>query len=78
MPDTCCAVGCTNRRDQANLPFYRIPVKNEEKRQKWLVAIHREKWPERKFKQKCYSKKMMHYTVYYYRFYGSRFYKHKE
>ena len=47
MPDTCCAVGCTNRREKNGLPFYRIPTKKrEEKRKRWIAAIKREHWPE--------------------------------
>ena len=47
MPDTCCAVGCKNRRDKCSLPFYRIPtVKKPERRRLWVAAIKRENWSE--------------------------------
>ena len=53
MPDVCCAVGCTNRRNKEipGLKFYRLPsTKSKEKaerREKWIAAIHRDHWPEK-------------------------------
>ncbi|XP_045900641.1 THAP domain-containing protein 1-like [Micropterus dolomieu] len=44
MPDSCCAVGCTNRRgDKPGLCFYRIPSdkENPERRRLWICAIKR-------------------------------------
>ena len=57
MPDSCCAVGCVNRRkvNQRNeggkrIQFYRIPSGRtplkQEKRRLWLRAIRRENWPD--------------------------------
>ena len=46
MPDTCCAVGCTNRRTAGGIPFYRIPV-DKKRREKWLNAIKRDQWNEK-------------------------------
>ena len=44
MPDSCCAVGCTNRRNKNNqLEYYRIP-RREEKQKLWLRAIKRDNW----------------------------------
>ena len=52
MPDTCCAVGCTNRRsDKESRPFYRFPSKSGKKvelRKKWIQACKRDQWPEEK------------------------------
>ena len=50
MPNACCAVGCTNRKGgSSNLIFYRIPPKKySERREKWINAIGRKDWPEKK------------------------------
>lgn len=51
MPDTCCAVGCTNRRIKGGIPFYRIPSKkHKERRERWIAAIRREEWSEEQIK----------------------------
>ena len=52
MPDSCCAVGCSNRRTGANkeLPFYRIPAGRtlieQRRRAIWLKNIRRKNWSE--------------------------------
>lgn len=49
MPDSCCSVGCTNRRgDKPGLCFYRIPSEREnpERRRSWICAIRRAFLPE--------------------------------
>ena len=53
MPDSCCAVGCTNRRRKGDksLSFYRIPSSsdNEEKAKRrtlWITAIKRKNWSD--------------------------------
>ena len=52
MPDTCCAVGCQNRRNK-NKPevcFHKFPSDKtkeiKEHWKKWIAAVKREKWPE--------------------------------
>ena len=52
MPDSCCAVGCTNcRSKESTLKFYRIPFGSDDKslelRKKWATAIKRDKWTEK-------------------------------
>ena len=52
MHDSCCAVGCTNRRSkESTLKFYRIPFGSDDKslelRKKWVTAIKRDKWTEK-------------------------------
>ena len=49
MPDSCCAVGCTNRRiKESQIPFYRIPRSRtpieSKRRQEWIKAINRADW----------------------------------
>ncbi|XP_065642462.1 uncharacterized protein LOC136074091 [Hydra vulgaris] len=50
MPDSCCAVGCMNKRIKGDksLSFYRIPFGNTEesnnRRVLWLQALKRENW----------------------------------
>ncbi|XP_056152613.1 uncharacterized protein LOC130127078 isoform X4 [Lampris incognitus] len=50
MPHSCCAVGCTNRKDGKNkhLHFYRVPKGKtpfeKRRRQAWIHAIRREDW----------------------------------
>lgn len=49
MPDSCCAVGCTNRRTKdSKIPFYRIPrcrtPFESRRRQEWIKAINRADW----------------------------------
>ena len=52
MPDTCCAVGCQNRRNKNNpeVSFYRSPSDKtkgkKEHQKKWIAAVKHEKWPE--------------------------------
>ena len=51
MPDSCCAYGCTNRREEnGDGAFYRFPPgkkgEKEELRQKWIQACQRENWSE--------------------------------
>ena len=51
MPDSCCAVGCSNRRSKTSkLHFYRIPFGTDENsldlRRKWLNALRRDKWAD--------------------------------
>ena len=50
MPDSCCAVYCTNRREGRNkhLPFYSIPSKRtaigRRRRKEWMQALRRDDW----------------------------------
>lgn len=50
MPDTCCAVGCTHRREGVNktLTFYNIPSRKtpfeKKRREDWIQAIKRADW----------------------------------
>ena len=51
MPDSCCAYGCTNRREEnGDRAFYRFSrgKKGEiqELRKKWIQACQRENWSE--------------------------------
>ena len=51
MPDSCCAYGCTNRREEkGDLTFYAIPRGNKEEqqelREKLVEACKRENWSE--------------------------------
>ena len=52
MPDTCCAVGCQNRRNKNNpeVSFYRSPSDKtkgkKEHQKKWIAAVKHEKWSE--------------------------------
>ena len=54
MPDSCCAVQCTNMRGKCdeNITFYRFPImKNQqttETRKKQITALKRENWPRTK------------------------------
>lgn len=52
MPDSCCAVGCANRREKGSVKsFYRIPSERHGHRKKlWLTAIKRENWSEKQIK----------------------------
>ena len=52
MPQSCCAVGCANRKIGAkkNLPCYNIPKGKsqiERRREAWIKAIFREDWKTR-------------------------------
>ena len=47
MPDSCCAVGCSNRRSKGStLKFYRIPFGSDDKslklRKKWVTATEKQ------------------------------------
>ena len=49
MPESCCIVGCTNRRSkESDLPFYSIPKGKTpfEKRRRiaWIKAVNRKDW----------------------------------
>ena len=51
MPDSCCAYGCTNRREEnGDRAFYRFPrgkkEEQQELRKKWVQACRRENWSE--------------------------------
>ena len=52
MPDSCCAVRCTNMRGNCNekVKFYRFPTMKTEQttetRKKWITAMKRENWPK--------------------------------
>ncbi|RDD45064.1 hypothetical protein TrispH2_002945 [Trichoplax sp. H2] len=52
MPDSCCVIGCKNRRIGNRLSFYRIPractAKEIHRRQLWLKAINRSNWSTKK------------------------------
>ncbi|XP_041934240.1 uncharacterized protein LOC121697034 [Alosa sapidissima] len=43
MPSICCAVGCSNKKGDPNVSFYRLP-KDEDRRQRWLAGIKRAGW----------------------------------
>ena len=46
MPNSCCAVGCSNRKSKRpDLTFYRIP-KDAKRKKLWVQAIKRESWSE--------------------------------
>ena len=52
MHDSCCAVGCSNRRSEGcALKFYKIPFGSDDKslelRKKWVTAIKPDKWTEK-------------------------------
>ena len=50
MPDSCCAVGCANRRKgKSSVKFFRIPSEKRfpERRKLWVAAIKREKWTDK-------------------------------
>ena len=56
MPESCCAIGCTNRYEAGNrVSFYRIPseAKYPELRQAWLKAIRRKNWEPKKLEWIC-------------------------
>ena len=63
MPDSCCAIGCTNRRgDKPGLCFYRIPSEKEnpERRRLWICALRRasvpgenKQWQPSKYTRLC-------------------------
>ena len=49
MPDSCCVVGCSNRRSKdSNIPFYTVPKGKSplerKRREDWIKAISREDW----------------------------------
>ena len=51
MPDSCCAYGCTNRKEEnGDLAFYAIPRGNKEEqqelREKWVEPCKKENWSE--------------------------------
>lgn len=53
MPDSCCAVDCTNMRGkEKKLCFYRIPFgstpESKRRRELWVNAIKRKNWPDEK------------------------------
>ncbi|XP_065665610.1 uncharacterized protein LOC124814176 isoform X2 [Hydra vulgaris] len=55
MPDSCCVVGCANRRSFTKFSsFYRISnghsTKEFNRQQLWLNALHRENWPDKMIK----------------------------
>ena len=50
MPDSCCAVGCANRRkENSSVKFFRIPSEKRfpQRRKLWVAAIKREKWTDK-------------------------------
>ena len=51
MPESCCAVGCSQRRVKGcGIRFYRIPKGRKPfeagRRRDWVKAINRDKWSE--------------------------------
>ena len=51
MPESCCGVGCSQRRVKGcGIPFYRIPKRKTlfeaRRRQDWIKAINRDQWSE--------------------------------
>ena len=49
MPETCRAVGCSNRRGRKEgLSFHRFP-EDEERRRKWVAAVNRKDWHPTKY-----------------------------
>jgi hypothetical protein len=63
LVDSCCAIGCTNRRgDKPGLCFYRIPSEKEnpERRRLWICALRRasvpgenKQWQPSKYTRLC-------------------------
>ena len=50
MPDSCCAVGCANRRkEKSSVEFFRIPSEKQfpERRKLWVVVIKKENWTDK-------------------------------
>ena len=72
MPDSCCAVGCTNHRSkESTLKFYRIPLGSDNKslelRKKWETAIKQDKWTEMQIgNTRICSAHFLSGTVYYF------------
>jgi len=53
MPESCCVVGCTTRRDGRNsVSLFRIPA-NVRKRTAWIRAIARKNWQPRSWDRVC-------------------------
>ena len=51
MPESCCVVGCSQRRVKVcGIPFYRIPKGKTpveaRRRRDWIKAINRDQWSE--------------------------------
>ena len=51
MPQSCCAVGCSQRRIKGcGIPFYRTPIGKTAfealRRRDWIKAINRDQWNE--------------------------------
>ena len=72
MPDSCCAVGCTNcRSKESTLKLYRIPFGSDDKslelKKKWVTAIKWDKWTEKQIDNvRIYSAHFLSGTVYYF------------
>ena len=48
MPNSCCAVACSNRKSKdTELQFYRFP-KDQKRRKLWLHAVKRDSWGDNK------------------------------
>ncbi len=56
MPESCCVVGCSARRDAmakfSCKRFYRIPI-DRHKRAQWVFAISRKNWIPKKWDRVC-------------------------
>ena len=53
MPNTCCAVGCTNRASKSsNKRFFRVPA-DPKRKTKWVVAINRRNWLPNQYSRLC-------------------------
>lgn len=53
MPNTCCAVGCTNRASKSsNKRFFRVPA-DPKRKMKWVVAINRKRWLPNQYSRLC-------------------------
>lgn len=56
MPESCCVIGCTTRRDNRSralgIGLFRIPA-NKRRRAAWVSAISRKKWEPHKWDVVC-------------------------
>jgi len=53
MPNTCCAIGCTNRASKnSSKRFFRVPA-DPERKIKWILAINRKHWVPNEYSRLC-------------------------
>ena len=54
MVKNCCVVGCTNYAGKKQgLSFFRFPLSDKERCQKWAAAVRREHWQPVKSSRIC-------------------------